>query len=385
MSGRMRPGLVSAAVFLTVLGCAHDRLKPGRGEAGEIIEAEGWSPIDPQDEAATKARALAEAQKKAVERVVGVFISAKTRVDQAVNVDSRILANVKGYIRKYDVVAEKEEGGFHKTKIRALVLYQKIGEDLRDLGLVRPPPPPGNPSVVVRVKAKGQGKDAMADAAASGVRRGLLERGFSVVDEDLKDVGMVRSTDTAAALAAVKRAKADVVVTGEAEAYPIEDARLAGFRSVRARVTLQAVKAGGQVLSQKTQEASGLDPAAPVAEGKAYDAAGALAGEAMANELSALLKGRVNVLVRVGGLQGLERVQSFIDDLRNNPGVDSVTLASYGQGGAELNVMTEDVAGEELAAVILRMKKYDLMASSVSAYEVEVVSTEWSRTGGGRP
>ena len=169
---------------------------------------------------------------------------------------------------------------------------------------------------MVRVKAKGQGKDAKADAAASGVRRGLLERGFSVVDEDLKDIGMVRSTDTAAALAAGKRAKADVVVTGEAEAYPIEDARLAGFRSVRARVTLQAVKAGGQVLSHKTQEASGLDPAAEVAEGKAYDAAGALAGEALANELSALLKGRVNVLVRVGGLQGLERVQSFIDDLK---------------------------------------------------------------------
>ncbi|MBI4346802.1 MAG: hypothetical protein HY553_08095 [Elusimicrobia bacterium] len=344
-----------AAVAATLLaGCAHDRLRLGKGEEGEVIEAEGWSPIDAQDEIGTKQRALAEAQKKAVERVVGVFISAKTRVDQAVNVDSRILANIKGYIRKYDVVKERKEAGFHKTTIRALVLYRKIGEDLKELGLVRPPPPPGNPRVAVRIQAKSKEKAAAAEAAAHGVRRGLLERGFQVVDEDEKEN------------------KADVLVTGDAEAYPIEDARLAGFRSMRARVTVKATKAGGQVMSHKTQEASGLDPSAEVAEGKAYDSAGALAGEALANELNSLLKGRVNVTVRVLGLKDLGEAQRFIDDLRNNPGIDAVTLSTYGEGRAVLDVMTEDVAGEELAAIILRMKKYDLLAKSVSAYEVEV-------------
>jgi len=373
----MRPNWRSAALILAAAGlaaaCSHNRLRLAKGEEGEVIEAEGWSPIDAADAIGTKQRALAEAQKKAVERVVGVFISAKTRVDQAVNVDARILANIKGYIRKYDVVKEKEDGGFHKTTIRALVLYQKIGEDLKLLGLVRPAPPPGNPTVVVRVRAKGKGDRAtLSEAAGQGVRRGLVERGFMVVEEGPSDDRMFRSTESAAALAAVRSARADVVITGEAEAYPIEDARLAGFRSMRARVTLQATKANGQLMSHKTQEASGLDPSAEVAEGKAYDTAGAMAGEAMANELSALLKGRVNVTVRLSNVRGLDQAQKFIDDLRNNPGVDSVTLSSYGENTAVLEVMTEDVAGEELAAIILRMKKYDLLAKSVSAYEVEV-------------
>lgn len=372
--GRPRAFRLSAVVMAAaamLAACSHNRLKLQPGEEGEVIEAEGWTPHDAQDLLGTKQRSLAEAQKKAVERVVGVFISAKTRVDQAVNVNNRILANVKGYIRKYDVIGEREEGGFYKTKIKAVVLYQKIGDDLRQLGLVRPPPPPGNPRVVVRIKAKGYGKESLAATAAAGVRRGLVERGFLVVDEEVQG-DVEASTDTAGAVEAVRAAKADLIVAGDAEAYPIEDVRLAGFRSVRARVTLQAVKSSGEVMSQKSHEASGLDPSGEVAEGKAYDAAGALAGEALASELSALLKGHVSVVVRVIGLNGLDRVEKFVDDVRDNPGVASVTLASYAAGTAELHVLTEDVAGEELAAVILRTKKFELTARSVSAFEVEV-------------
>lgn len=374
MSPTLRRGRVLAVVAVAAAlsaACARNRLALRPGEEGEVIEAEGWVPADPQDLVGSKQRSLADAQRKAVERVVGVFISAKTRVDQAVNVNSRILANVKGYISKYDVLGEKEEGGFYKTRIKALVLYRKLGDDLKQLGLVRPPPPPGNPRVVVRVRVKGRGKEALGETAASGVRRGLLERGFLVVDEEVQGA-LTRSTDTATALAAGRAAKADLVVMGEAEAHPIEDARLAGFRSMRARVALRAVKANGQVLSQKSQEASGLDPAVEVAEGKAYDSAGALAGEALANELAALLKSHVGIVVRVIGLHGLEKVERFVDDVRDNPGVASVTLASYAGGRAELNVLTEDVTGEELAAVLLRSKKFQLTAQSVSAYEVEV-------------
>ena len=367
MIGRLGAVLALAAL---VAGCAHSRLKLEKGEEGEVIEAEGWTPVDANDVVGTKQRALADAQKKAVERVVGVFISAKTRVDQAVNVDSRILANVQGYIRKYDVLDEREEEGLHKTRIRALVLYRKIGDDLKQFGLMRPPPPPGNPKVVVRLRAK-SGEAAMGEAAAQGVRRALVEKGFAVVDES-QAAAVAVSTDAASAAALGRRASADLVVAGEAEAYPIEDARLAGFKSYRARVTLQAVRSSGEVMSQKSQEASGLDPAAEVAQGKAYDAAGGLAGEAIASELAKLLQSRVTVTVRVLGLPTLDRARAFIDDVRGNPSVEAVTLASFEPGRAELSVVTNDVSGEELAAMILRAKKVDLTVRSVSAYEVEV-------------
>ena len=65
---------LAAALALVVAGCAHGRLKLGRTDDGEVVEAEGWSPYDAKDLMSTKQRSLAEAQKKAVERVVGVYI-----------------------------------------------------------------------------------------------------------------------------------------------------------------------------------------------------------------------------------------------------------------------------------------------------------------------
>ncbi|MDE2291459.1 MAG: hypothetical protein KGL53_05195, partial [Elusimicrobia bacterium] len=141
--------LLAAAVAIAVAGCAHQRLKLGKTKDGEVIEAEGWSPYDPKDLLASKQRSLAEAEKKAVEQVVGVYVSAKTRVAQAVTLDQNILAKVGGYIQSYEVEKEWQEDGFYKTKIRAYVLYKKVGDDLKELGLVRPEAPPGNPRVAV--------------------------------------------------------------------------------------------------------------------------------------------------------------------------------------------------------------------------------------------
>ncbi|MBI2362007.1 MAG: hypothetical protein HYV15_01290, partial [Elusimicrobia bacterium] len=38
--------LVAVAAALALAGCSHQRLKVGKTEDGEVIEAEGWSPLD---------------------------------------------------------------------------------------------------------------------------------------------------------------------------------------------------------------------------------------------------------------------------------------------------------------------------------------------------
>ncbi|MBI5245136.1 MAG: hypothetical protein HY922_15850 [Elusimicrobia bacterium] len=366
----------AAAVFVSSFaGCAGARLKLGKGERGEVVESEGWAGIDPKDAYGTKQRALAEAQRKAVERVVGVYISAKSRVSQAAEVDQNILANVGGYIRKYNVLSEREEEGFHKTRIKAVVLYERVGQDLKKAGLLRPNAPPGNPKVVVLLRAKGAYSEAADNRAAQGVRRGLLERGYSVVDRsDPAAFSSLKSTDSAAAAEVGRELGADIVVRGEAEAYALKDVRLGGFFSYRARVTLEAAKpATGEVVSSKVQEASALDPSPEIAAGKALDAAGLLAGEALGSELSELLSSRLNVTVRILGLKGLEQVQKIADDIRLLPEVSGATLAGYDRKvGAVLTVTTEKTAGDELAAALLRMRKYPFMVGAVSPYEVEV-------------
>lgn len=348
------PVLALALASLALTACSHQRLRLGKTEDGEVVESEGWTPLDSNDLLGNKRRALAEAQKKAVERVVGVYVSAKTRVAAAVTLDQNILANVGGYVKRYDVVKEWSEEGFYKTKIRAHVLYKKLGEDLKGLGLVRPEAPPGNPRVLVEVSGEG-GVDLAESPAAGAVRRAFVERGFQV------------------GASAPKTAASDIRVAGSASARQLTDVRLGGFVSWRARVELTASRTGSaEVLARKTQEASGLDTVSDIARAKALENAGGLAAEAMALELSQLLSSRTTVTLRVRGVKGgLEAVQRLADDLRLQPDIAQATLTGFGGGEAELAVTTERFGGDELAALLLKLRKLPLEIRSVSPLLVE--------------
>lgn len=341
-------GIILAVGLLA--GCFGGRLKVGPTKGGEVVEAEGWSPYDAEDLLGTKKRSLVEAQKKAVEKVVGVYISAKTRVSQAITLNQNILANVSGYIKKYEIRSEKRDGGFYKTKIRALVRYEKVGEDLNALGLIQPDAPPGNPSVrVERVKGKG------AKPATLAVRSAFRRRGFRVVDSP--------------------GAQADIQVGVGAEAHrlQVDNVGLGGFYSYRARVSLSAKKSStGEVLGSQVKEASALDPTPAIAKEKSLGEAGSIAGDALAEAIYASLSRRSNVSVRVRGVGNLTEVQGLIDDLRTQPDIAMVTLGAYSAAETELIVTPQGFAGEELARILKQMKKYRFSIDSVSPYRVEV-------------
>ena len=372
---RITPRALSLLVLaLAVAGCSGSRLTLGPNEEGEVIEAEGWTPHDPKDLLSTKRRSLTDAQKKAVERVVGVYISAKTRVAMAVTVNQNILADVSGYIRKYDVIDEREEGGFYKTRIRALVLYRKIGKDLKNLGLMRPPPPPGNPSVAVMITSAGRWSAERETSAASAVRQALLEKGFKVIDSAALSRFKGKDVANASAAAGIGRdLGADLVILGDASVHELRDVNLGGFRSFRARVTLQAIKPEtSQVIATKTREASGLDPVATVAREKALENTGLLAGEELSDELGQLLASRIEVSILVKGLSDVEGVQKLTEALRLQPDIAAASLSGYNDGAAVLQVTTEGVTGEELAKMLPTLGKFGLKVRSISSYRVEV-------------
>lgn len=232
--------------------CAHNqpravRLRPAT--------AEGWAAVDTGDPAGTRRRALAEAQRAAVETAAGVKVSARTSVSQAVAVEQKITSRARGVIRSYEVLGEKEEGGFHKTRIRALVEIDP------PLDASAPPEPPfGDPTVAVSLSGE------YSRSAAAGVRRGLLDRGFTVID-----------TETS-----------DLIVSGEVTVRPI--AGVDEWSSCRARVTLSARRRKtGELLWQESRESSALDPALAAAEAKASESAGRLGGSALAREVAARL------------------------------------------------------------------------------------------------
>lgn len=246
----MRAAAIAGAVFFAA--CAH---APARGpRPAAYATAEGWAPIVKSDPAGTRRRALVAALRAAVETAAGVRVTSRTRVANAVTVDEAITARSSGEVRSYEILGESEKDGFFRTRVRVLV---DVGATPSDGD--RPGPPPGDPKVAVTLTGP------HASETADAVRRGLIERGFSVVDSG-----------------------ADLTVSGEISVAP--NGAIGPWLSSRARVTLSArQEKTGKILWTSSHEAGGVGSVMAAAEVKASETAGILGGEELANEVTARL------------------------------------------------------------------------------------------------
>ena len=236
------PLLCAAVVVAALTGCSwhHSRLKLGdKGADGEVVEAEGLAPNNPKDLIGTKRASLVDAQRNAVEKVVGVYVSARTLVEKAVAIENNILAKTDGYVKKYDIIEEGPKGEFYRTRIRALVALKALQDDLKEITLADTPDLK-KPRVLIDLK-EDINKEAIDEKPASeAMARALTDAQFVIVDAD--------------------RAKeADVIIRGKASAFPFQGEGLGGFVSYRAHLSAEAVRAGTtEVVASISQEASGL-------------------------------------------------------------------------------------------------------------------------------
>jgi hypothetical protein len=204
---------------------------PSRRSNTTLIDVEGWAVIERGDWAGARRRALAEAQRKAVEQAVGLDLLAESRVEKAVNTNQRIHLRSGGTIASYRVVAETIENGFLKTRIRALVS--------------KSPPSPSMKAAV-----------AIMEQPLGDIMRLVVGRkGFSL--------------DPATS--------ADIVIRGSASVHALNDARLGRFCSYRARVSLSVLGASSGVLLLETGTASAADLEDRAARASAIEKAGELA------------------------------------------------------------------------------------------------------------
>lgn len=240
----MSPRRAAFLLLALAAGCAGVEPGPPPSERREIqVEAEGWAPIEGDNRLNARHRALAEAQKKAVEKAVGVTLRARTRVDDAVNIKESIEANVGGSLRRYEVTSEGEEGGFFKVRIRALVLYQPIRTE-------KPERPPSRLSVRIA-----------SPKVAGAVRGALASRDYEI---------------------SAVEADADVAVTGVVETRGLADPRLGGYFSYTAKVSLTAANLRSGKITRVEYEASAVD----TEEQAACDRALEMAGDQSAAELA---------------------------------------------------------------------------------------------------
>ena len=117
------------AASLALSACSSLRIGP-KGE-GEYVTAESLVPYDENNLKQMKKDGILAAQKAAVEKVAGIFISSATTVDQAQLVEDKIVSKTAGFIRRTAVKKSYRKGDDFYTQIKAMVLVKDIGDIIK--------------------------------------------------------------------------------------------------------------------------------------------------------------------------------------------------------------------------------------------------------------
>ncbi len=98
------------------------------GEDAKKYKGRGEALIVNNDLPKAKRDALTEAFKSALQKAVGVYIKARSKVENFEMTYSKILSESEGYVKNYRVLGEKTEDGIYSVEIEAEVAGEKLDD-----------------------------------------------------------------------------------------------------------------------------------------------------------------------------------------------------------------------------------------------------------------
>ncbi len=262
------------------------------GQDAIIVKTDGVGDISAGGKGRARDTAIEDALRKAVEQAVGTFIQSETVVKNAMLINDEILARSQGYIQKYDVLAESNDGSLYKVTIEAYVSSDKLQDNLAAIGLLMARK--HKPRIMVIIPEQHLTRKIPDPAGETEIIKRLLEKGFKVVDQSQvakirynDQVSAAIKGDTSLAIKIGQQYGAEVVIIGEAFSESAGGG-LGGMMSCRARVEARAVKTDtGEILVADGKHASGLDITEAIAGKKALQKAGGELADYMTEQILA--------------------------------------------------------------------------------------------------
>jgi len=221
----------------------------------EIVEAEGLAPLS-DDLIKSREIAISDAQKRAVELVVGVYVSAENFVSKAKLIEDNITGETEGYIEKYEILKEWKEEPFYKVKIKARVRKDDLTKKIEELNLA--PKEQTTATVSFWIKEKIDEQPSESSVVEKEIMQIFTDAGFTVSDrkpqEYYKDIQNILDENPENL---ESNLKSDIVVIGDASSNFNTDKGLGGFISYRAIVSLKVIKNLNKDIITTLQETAG--------------------------------------------------------------------------------------------------------------------------------
>ncbi|MGC3999147.1 MAG: hypothetical protein QM767_17595 [Anaeromyxobacter sp.] len=336
-------------------------------DALTTVEAAGRAPLaSATDAPQAREQATAAAVRACVSQVAGGLATAATAPDQAQLLSERILARPGGYVRRLQLLEDRQDGAAWLVRARCDVAEGTLADDLLAAGIAHRRA--GLPRLVLRVKEvplPGAPAGAVTGALAPACAERLRRSGFEVLEED--------------APAGAPGPEVRVEVRATPRPGPALPAAGGALHQVTVSVSGQAVRvAGGQRLAQLEATGApgrGFEPLEADREGQAE--AGLALARAVLSQVGrawpAATGAPVRLAVKVTGAGDYARLSAFKAALRGVRGVREVQDRAFDAGGAELAVSisgTAEAFATELAT--RRLEGFTVTVGTVRPDAVEV-------------
>ena len=208
----------------------------------KVVETVGASTV-------SRADAIRQAMRLAVEEAVGVFVKSETEVANFALVKDKVFSHTEGYVRGYDVLADRKTGDGFEVRIRATVSLDQIKDDLIAMKVLLEAME--RPLLLVLVEEDYKSMDDLGMGIAGTELTALLKaKGFDIVDkaqlESVKAKDQARQAlagNDAAAAALGANFGAQYVVVGKAVAQDAGEAYAGtGLKSIQASLQLKVIQ-----------------------------------------------------------------------------------------------------------------------------------------------
>ena len=340
--------------------CSSIRIGP-KGE-GEYVTAESLVPYDERNLRQMKKDGELAAQKAAVEKVAGVFISSATTVEQAQLVEDKITSKTAGFIRKSHVQKAYRKGDEWYTKIKAMVLVKDIGAIIKqseESAFAK------KTTVLVTSRETIGEEISLTQDCKQAIYRVLKEQPYNLVNGDNLSQNNIENPNSTVDKARAEGAR--FVVIADVQSNPL--AALPGttspFRSYRARAKINTYATNNYaVVAEAAQQQSGLDPLDNIAAQKSISAACEAAAKQLVEPINDAINSAKIYNVTIKHINTIERLKQVQDILRTLREIEDFNLVRYANSAAQFEISANIATPEELAAKIIR--KYNIYFTVVS-------------------
>ncbi len=330
-------------------------------EAVKTTEATGQAAVVDDVLAARKA-ALDDAMRTCVQQVATTLVSASTETDQGQLLSDKVFSHSQGYIKKYAVLEDRQDGNTWVTKLRCDVSEAKLDEDFLAFGIAYRRA--GMPRVMTLIAEQsitasqasgwwqGGGNSSDLRVMENAFMDRMEKSGFTFIDPEvlsgkltLEAIGADPNVQKAREIG--RLAGAEVVVVGRAIAKPLGEMAIDNgtFYSAVANVSARAVRTdtGEVIAAAEFTSAAGKGFEQTTAGRNALSEGGrqlardlfTKIGKVWAREQSGVK--RISMVVK--GVDDYARLAAFKNVLVNAvKGVKDVQQRSMEDGRAELDV-----------------------------------------------